>query len=584
MFLKSVQVEGFRAGYDHSFECQFPGRFSFLIGANGGGKTTVNEAIYLAHVDRFPRLSPPNSESLAAPPRSVSVEFAYSPAGDEGLLGESLRARGSDAPSWSRSLERSLGQVRTGPIENATLGWDNTRLIYLPAARNPLDELSRRETRILLELLRSQQLRQSGNRSLSALRATAQSSLSGVTSDPLVRLVQGRIAQSLASISQGVEAHYPFFGTQRVDDNYLARVLELLLATIPDPDAAMRLDSSSLGLVNLLHIAVVLAAIPDPAAVATSPHESLSAEETPEERLNAIDEAAEEAQDSFFPDLFHVTLLIEEPEAHLHPQLQHGLVRYLRGTVQARKDIQVVLTSHSGDLISAANPEEIVVLRNTGGIRKAVKVAEIPLNPATRAKTLRMAKMHLLASRSGALFARRLLLVEGITDAALVRAFAQHWAGGDDVKLGFVGSLSIVPIGNRVGQWPFELLATPGYELVEKVAALCDSDLRGTPLPAPVTPPWHATLDPAFGRVFWSQPTLEPSLVAGNELLVAQSLIDSGLAVPSSIDPESIDAIFLGSSKKAEFANYLAANVEASPTAAVPPQIAAVLDWLFAAS
>jgi hypothetical protein len=67
----------------------------------------------------------------------------------------------------------------------------------------------------------------------------------------------------LTALSAGVSAQYSFVGGQYVDDQYLARVLELLLGTIDHRSSAQRPEMSGLGYVNLLHIAVTLAAIPD---------------------------------------------------------------------------------------------------------------------------------------------------------------------------------------------------------------------------------------------------------------------------------------------------------------------------------
>src|SRR3954469_4964663 len=53
-------------------------------------------------------------------------------------------------------------------------------------------------------------------------------------------------------------------------------------------------------------------------------------------------------------------LLVEEPEAHLHPQLQDLLMRYLED--QSGAGTQVVVTTHSPNFASAARVERVSVL------------------------------------------------------------------------------------------------------------------------------------------------------------------------------------------------------------------------------
>jgi putative ATP-dependent endonuclease of OLD family len=72
--LRKVGINGFRAGAKAPLNVDVPGRFSVLVGANGVGKTTINNAIYWAHYERFPRLQPPTRRCLGRrpePPRRV---------------------------------------------------------------------------------------------------------------------------------------------------------------------------------------------------------------------------------------------------------------------------------------------------------------------------------------------------------------------------------------------------------------------------------------------------------------------------------------------------------------------------------
>lgn len=602
MYLKRIDVEGYRAAASEPLTCEFTGRFNLLLGANGAGKTTVNESILHAHRHKFPRPGAIDAAALGPPPRGVSVEYAFDEdAAAEGALGNALKQSGFAAPRWSRPLERSLGKVRAGSVVDATEGHDNIRLVYLPALRNPVDELSRRDAQILLELLRAEQLRRTGPGALNQLRSLAESMLSSITSHQLIVDVQGRIAENLSTISSGVSEHFPFVGTQTVDDAYLARVLELLLATTPAPDAGRRLEASSLGYVNLLHIAVTLAGIPDPAdesqasgdvseddVSGPSPEpepagDADSAAYAARERLHSASAAAEADQDSFFPDLFHATVLIEEPEAHLHPQLQHGLIRYLRRVANVRRDLQVLVTTHSSEIVAACDPVELVVIRRDKDRRTVARtVKALPLQPNVRDFLFEQTRLHLDAERSASLFAEQLLVVEGVTEAALLRVVGRAWALNDPVRQAFIEALSIVFVGHKVGQWPIRLVGTPGFELVTRVAAIADTDRRGDPLPDAKPPEWHKKLDPASARFFWSRPTLEPSLLPGNETFFRRALQRLKQDVPDPLDADEIDLLFKSNrSLKGRFALTLASEMRADVVnVTVPEHIAAAYAWL----
>lgn len=603
MHLKRIEVRGYRASANSPIVCELPGRFSLILGANGSGKTTINEAIALAHPRSFPRLAPIDATALGATPRMVRITYEFeADVSNEGALGAYRKRRGLSAPQWCRPLERSLGRVRAGqPLESSD-EYDSIRLVYLPALRNPVDDLSRRDARVLLELLRADERKHPETGGLRSLRARAEGMLNSLTEHPLVGNVEDRIAENLRIISGGVKEHHAFVGTQTVDDTYLARVFEMLVALLPDRMTAQRLQVSSLGYVNLLHIAVTLAGIPDAGSTPVPDVPPADSKDTDEnagsaplaaddelagaarERLARTVEAADADADSFYPELFHATVLIEEPEAHLHPQLQYGLIRYLRSLVKERPDIQVIVTTHSADLASACDPGELVVVRKDADNRTlSRRIAELPLEDNLKAQLFQQTRLHLDATRSAALFADRVLIVEGVTEASILRLLGRAWAGSDSRRTGFIDSLAILPIGHKVGQWPIRLLATPDYELVTRVAALADTDLRGTPLPAPKPPAWHGTLDPESARFFWSRPTLEPSLVDGNETLVKDAFTACDLNAPNPITIDTVDQFFVNQKKhKGRFALALACVLDQNLSSImVPSHINDMFTWLY---
>jgi putative ATP-dependent endonuclease of OLD family len=271
-----------------------------------------------------------------------------------------------------------------GGEEDNEVRWDVRRFlahVHLPALRDAETELAgwrRSPLRPLLEAVAEA----TDPADLAKVSATIREANREVGALRQVKELANRIGERTAALVGEHQALETSLDVAPVDPTRLIRALQLLV----DGDAQRPLSAASLGALNVLYLALLDLGL--------------------DARLVA-DEIA------------HVVLTIEEPEAHLHPHVQRALfASLLRGGHTTGRT--VLVTTHSPHIVSVAEPQDLVVLREHDGASTAHAAAGAGLED----EEWRDLRRYLDATRSEMVFASRIVLVEGFAELVLVPRFA----------------------------------------------------------------------------------------------------------------------------------------------------------------
>lgn len=111
-------------------------------------------------------------------------------------------------------------------------------------------------------------------------------------------------------------------------------------------------------------------------------------------------------------------LLIEEPEAHLHPQLQMKLLQFINSKVDSA-GVQCFLSTHSPNISAKVSPSDVIMLNS--GKALSLRDTETELG----ADDYKFLRKFLDATKANVFFAKSLLFVEGDGENILLPELAR---------------------------------------------------------------------------------------------------------------------------------------------------------------
>jgi putative ATP-dependent endonuclease of OLD family len=186
----------------------------------------------------------------------------------------------------------------------------------------------------------------------------------------------------------------------------------------------------------------------------------------------------------------HTFLAVEEPEAHLHPQVQRLVYRHFLAEADDEDGddegegneepvpasrLTTILTTHSPHIASVAPLRSLVLLRRDGVGDRTVgfSTAKTPLSATDEADLQR----YIDVTRGELFFARGVILVEGDAERFLVPAFAEAL----DIHLDQRG-ISVCSVGGTNFVPYVKLLGPAGLSIPHVVLTDLDPVEVGTPL------------------------------------------------------------------------------------------------------
>lgn len=264
-------------------------------------------------------------------------------------------------------------------------------------------------------------------------------------SDEMIQLIQERLKKGkkeLLGYTEETGANYDNFSPDfegLLTESDIFSVLELIVKDTEE--TSLPIENNGLGYNNLIYIALLLS------------------------KMQVESDGKYMGSNAkVFP-----MLVIEEPEAHLHPTMQSDFVHFLHKNLEKKKVQQVFVTTHSTHISSELDLDQIIVFykeNNESKVSYPGKVLE------QEPESKKYIQRFLDATKSNMLFAEKIIFVEGITEQLLVPVFAEYMKKSLDRN-----RVAVINIGGRYFDHFLKLFDPSNkYSIKRKISYITDID------------------------------------------------------------------------------------------------------------